>query len=221
MIEFIFCLHLPMRFCIIPVTAYQQNCSLLICEQTNKAAIVDPGGDIDTILKAIASESAIPESILITHGHLDHIGATAELAALLSIPVLGPHHDDQFWIDALAEQCRTLHFPACDSFTPSRWLSQGDIVKVGEAVLDVFHCPGHTPGHVVFVHRNSKLAIVGDVLFKGTIGRTDLPKGDFNTLIRSIKNNLWPLGGQFRFIPGHGPMSTFGKEMRNNPFVSI
>lgn len=208
-----------MRFCIIPVTAYQQNCSLLICEHTNKAAIVDPGGNIDIIIKAIDRENASPESILITHGHLDHIGATAELAALLSIPVIGPHHDDQFLIDAIPEQCRVFRFPACDSFIPSRWLSQGDMVKVGEQLLDVLHCPGHTPGHVVFVHRNTKLAIVGDVLFKGSIGRTDLPKGDFNTLINSIKNNLWPLGEQFSFIPGHGPMSTFGEEMRSNPFV--
>lgn len=208
-----------MRFCIIPVTAYQQNCSLLICEQSNKAAIVDPGGDIDIILRNIDRENVSPESILITHGHLDHIGATAELAARLSIPVIGPHQDDQFWIDAIHEQCRTFRFPTCDSFTPSRWLSQGDIVKVGEEELDIFHCPGHTPGHVVFVHRNTKLAIVGDVLFKGTIGRTDLPKGDFNALINSIKNKLWPLGEQFTFIPGHGPMSTFGNEMRSNPFV--
>ena len=210
-----------MRFCIIPVTSYQQNCSLLICEQSHKAAIVDPGGDIDIILKTIDKENVSPESILITHGHLDHIGATAELAALLSVPIIGPHRDDQFWIDAIPEQCRTFHFPACASFKPSRWLSQSDIVKVGEEILDVFHCPGHTPGHVVFVHRNTKLAIVGDVLFKGSIGRTDLPKGDFNTLINSIKNNLWPLGEQFAFIPGHGPMSTLGKEMRSNPFFRI
>ncbi len=210
-----------MRFCIIPVTSYQQNCSLLICEQSDKAAIVDPGGDIDMILKTIDRENVSLESILITHGHLDHIGATAELAALLSVPIIGPHRDDQFWIDAIPEQCRTFRFPVCDSFTPSRWLSQGDMVKVGEEILDVFHCPGHTPGHVVFVHRNAKLAIVGDVLFKGSIGRTDLPKGDFNTLITSIKNNLWPLGEQFAFIPGHGPMSTLGKEMRNNPFFRI
>ncbi|MGR9012359.1 MAG: MBL fold metallo-hydrolase [Gammaproteobacteria bacterium] len=208
-----------MRFCIIPVTSYRQNCSLLICNQSNKAAIIDPGGDIGLILKAIDRENAFPESILITHGHLDHIGATAELAALLSIPVIGPHREDQFLIDAIPSQCRTFRFPACDSFTPSRWLSQGDIVKVGEEVLDIFHCPGHTPGHVVFVHRNTKLAIVGDVLFKGSIGRTDLPKGDFATLINSIKNNLWTLGGEFAFIPGHGPMSTFGEEMHSNPYL--
>lgn len=209
-----------MRFCIIPVTAYQQNCSLLICEQSHKAAIVDPGGDIDLILQALDREKVSPESILITHGHLDHIGATAELAARLSIPVIGPHKDDQFWIDAIPEQCRTFGFPASDSFTPSRWLKQGDIVQVGEEILDILHCPGHTPGHVVFIQHNTKLAIVGDVLFKGSIGRTDLPKGNFNTLINSIGNNLWPLGEQFAFIPGHGPMSTFGEEMRSNPYVS-
>jgi len=221
MIKFVFCLYLAMQFRIIPVTSYQQNCSLLFCEKTHKAAIVDPGGDTDLILKAIAQEKVSPESILITHGHLDHIGATAELAALLSIPVIGPHQDDQFWIDAIPEQCRTFRFPACESFTPSRWLNQGDIVKVGEEILEVLHCPGHTPGHVVYVHRDTQLAIVGDVLFKGSIGRTDLPKGDFNTLINSIKNNLWTLGGQFTFIPGHGPMSTFGEEMRSNPYVGV
>jgi glyoxylase-like metal-dependent hydrolase (beta-lactamase superfamily II) len=210
-----------MRFCIIPVTSYQQNCSLLICKQSLKAAIVDPGGDIDLILKAIDREKVSPEAILITHGHLDHIGATAELSARLSIPVVGPHQDDQFWIDAIPAQCQTFRFPACEPFTPSRWLSQGDIIKIGEVELDVFHCPGHTPGHVVFVHRNTKLAIVGDVLFKGSIGRTDLPKGDFSTLIDSIKNTLWPLGEQVAFIPGHGPMSTFGEEMRNNPYVGV
>ncbi|MGZ5050889.1 MAG: MBL fold metallo-hydrolase [Methylobacter sp.] len=210
-----------MRFCIVPVTSYQQNCSLLICEKSNKAAIVDPGGDIDLILSAIDREQALPESILLTHGHLDHIGATAELAARLSIPVLGPHQDDQFWIDAIHEQCLTFRFPACESFTPTRWLNHGDTINVGEEVLEVLHCPGHTPGHVVFIHRDAKLAVVGDVLFKGSIGRTDLPKGDFHSLLDSINNKLWPLGEQFTFIPGHGPTSTFGEEMRSNPFVGI
>lgn len=219
MIESVLFHHFYMRFCIIPVTSYQQNCSLLICERTHKAAIVDPGGDIELILKTVDKENVSPESILITHGHLDHIGATAELADRLAIPIIGPHRDDQFWIDAIAQQCLSFGFPACASFTPSRWLNQGDVVMVGEEPLSVFHCPGHTPGHVVFVHLDTKLALVGDVLFKGSIGRTDLPKGDFKALINSIKNNLWPLGEQVRFIPGHGPMSTFGYEMRNNPYV--
>lgn len=210
-----------MRFCIVPVTSYQQNCSLLICEKSNKAAIVDPGGDIDRILAAVEREQISPEAILLTHGHLDHVGATAELAARLAIPVLGPHRDDRFWLDAIPEQCLTFRFPACETFTPTRWLNDGDTINVGEEVLEVLHCPGHTPGHVVFIHRNAKLAVVGDVLFKGSIGRTDLPKGDFHSLLDSIKNKLWPLGEQFSFIPGHGPTSTFGEEMRSNPFVGL
>lgn len=210
-----------MRFCIVPVTSYQQNCSLLICEKSNKAAIVDPGGDIGRILAAVEREQISPEAILLTHGHLDHVGATAELAAQLAIPVLGPHRDDRFWLDAIPEQCLTFRFPACETFTPTRWLNDGDTINVGEEVLEVLHCPGHTPGHVVFIHRNAKLAVVGDVLFKGSIGRTDLPKGDFHSLLDSIKNKLWPLGEQFTFIPGHGPTSTFGEEMRSNPFVGL
>lgn len=210
-----------MRFCIVPVTSYQQNCSLLICEKSNKAAIVDPGGDIGRILAAVEREQISPEAILLTHGHLDHVGATAELAARLAIPVLGPHRDDRFWLDAIPEQCLTFRFPACETFTPTRWLNDGDTINVGEEVLEVLHCPGHTPGHVVFIHRNAKLAVVGDVLFKGSIGRTDLPKGDFHSLLDSIKNKLWPLGEQFTFIPGHGPTSTFGEEMRSNPFVGL
>ena len=210
-----------MKYRIIPVTPYRQNCSLLICEQTGKAAIVDPGGDIELIQDAIAGQNATPECILITHGHLDHVGATAELAELLAIPVLGPHKDDQFWLDAIPSQCRSFGFPASKSFIPSHWLSQGDVVGVGEEKLEVLHCPGHTPGHVVFFHRASKLALVGDVLFRGSIGRTDLPKGDYKTLIHSIKNRLWPLGKEVAFIPGHGPMSTFGEEMQSNPFVKI
>lgn len=210
-----------MRFRIIPVTSYQQNCTLLICEQTHQAAVVDPGGDIGLILNAIKQEQVSLESILITHGHLDHVGATAELAEKLDVPIIGPHQEDLFWLQDIPSQCRAFGFPPSKTFVPNRWLKQGDVVNVGEAVLDVFHCPGHTPGHVVFVNRESKLAVVGDVLFKGSIGRTDLPKGDFKTLIHSIQNNLWPLGKDIAFIPGHGPMSTFGDEMRSNPFVHV
>jgi len=210
-----------MRFRIIPVTSYQQNCSLLICKQTQKAAIVDPGGDIGLILKAIAEEQATVESILITHGHLDHVGATAELAAKLSVPVYGPQQEDEFWLEAIPAQAKSFGFPVCKSFIPDLWLSQGDVVKVGDSTLDVFHCPGHTPGHVVFVNQTTKLALVGDVLFKGSIGRTDLPRGDYDTLIDSIQNKLWPLGEDIAFVPGHGPMSTFGYEMRTNPYVRV
>ncbi len=209
-----------MKYIIIPVTPYQQNCTLLICEQTGKAAVVDPGGDVDLILNALDKTEAEPEKIFLTHGHLDHIGASAELAKMFSIPIEGPHHDDQFWIEALPSQCQTFGFPPCDPFIPDCWLHQGDKVTFGNLTLDVIHCPGHTPGHIVFYHQPSRLALVGDVLFKGSIGRTDFPKGDFHALIASIKNRLWPLGDEIRFIPGHGPMSTFGEEKRTNPFVS-
>ncbi|MFA5984863.1 MAG: MBL fold metallo-hydrolase [Methylococcaceae bacterium] len=210
-----------MQYRIIPVTTYQQNCTLLICNQSRKAAVVDPGGDIELILEHVAGENVQLESILLTHGHLDHIGAAAVLASQLGIPILGPHPDDQFWMDAIPMQCQMFNFPIIGAFLPTRWLYQGDTVKVGLAELDVLHCPGHTPGHVVFLHKASKLALVGDVLFKGTIGRTDFPKGDYNCLINSIQQNLWPLGKDIAFIPGHGPMSTFGEEMRSNPFVKV
>jgi len=212
---------MSLKFSIIPVTSYQQNCTLLICEKTNKAAIVDPGGDIDIILNAIKEEKAIVESILLTHGHLDHVGGVTELAQKLSVPVEGPHIEDKFWLDALPSQSKTFGFPHCDSFIPNHWLNDGDTVTVGEQTLKVIHCPGHTPGHIVFFHEQSKIALVGDVLFNGSVGRTDFPKGNFDTLIASIKNNLWPLGKDVRFIPGHGPTSTFAVEMQSNPYVSI
>jgi len=212
---------MSLRFVIIPVTSYQQNCSLLICEKTNKAAIVDPGGDIDTILAVIKEEKVTPEIILVTHGHLDHAGGVAELADQLSLPIEGPQQEDIFWLDAFPSQIQTFGFPHCNRFTPTRWLNDGDTVKVGEQTIEVIHCPGHTPGHVIFFHPQSKLAVVGDVLFNGSIGRTDFPKGSFDTLIGSIKEKLWPLGKDIKFIPGHGPMSTFGQEMKSNPYVSI
>jgi len=208
-----------MRFTIIPVTPFQQNCSLLICEQTHKAAVVDPGGDIPLILKQVSKENITLQSILVTHGHLDHIGAVKELAEQLSLPIFGPQIEDDFWIQALPEQCNTYGLPAGSPFIPDHWLQDGDIVEVGKEQLQVIHCPGHTPGHIVFFNSPARLAVVGDVLFKGSIGRTDFPKGDYQTLISSIRNKLWPLGEDVAFIPGHGPMSTFGEEMRSNPFV--
>lgn len=208
-----------MKYRIIPVTAYQQNCSLLICQQTNKAALIDPGGDIDVLLAAVKQEGVELESILVTHGHLDHVGGVAELAEKLTLPIIGPQQADDFWIKNLPEQVRVFGFPHSDSFTPTRWLNDGDTVKVGEEVLQVIHCPGHTPGHVVYFSETARVAWVGDVLFKGSIGRTDFPKGDHQTLINSIKNKLWPLGTDVAFVPGHGPMSTFGEEMLNNPYV--
>jgi len=208
-----------MKYRIIPVTAYQQNCSLLICQQTNKAALIDPGGDIELLLAAIKQEGVELESILVTHGHLDHVGGVAELAEKLTLPIIGPHQADDFWIQNLPEQIRVFDFPHSNSFTPNRWLNDGDTVKVGDEVLQVIHCPGHTPGHVVYFSEASKVAWVGDVLFKGSIGRTDFPKGNHQTLINSIKNKLWPLGTDVAFVPGHGPMSTFGEEMLNNPYV--
>lgn len=210
-----------MRFVIIPVTFFQQNCTLLICNKTDKAAIVDPGGDIDLILAAVDKAQVDVESILLTHGHLDHIGATRELMDKLQIPVQGPHVEDQFLIQNILTQSQRFGLPACESFIPTAWLNDGDIITVGENQLRVIHCPGHTPGHVVYYHAESNLALVGDVLFRGSIGRTDLPKGDFSTLTAAIKQKLWPLGKDVRFIPGHGPLSTFGEEMRSNPYVGI
>ncbi len=212
---------MSIRYLIIPVTSYQQNCSILICDKTNKAAIVDPGGDIDMILNRLDLENVEAEVILVTHAHLDHVGAVAELASRLSLPIEGPQIDDQFWIDIIPQQIEIFGFPHCEGFTPNRWLKDGDTVSVGEQTLQVIHCPGHTPGHIVFFDMGSKLAVVGDVIFKGSIGRTDFPKGNHATLINSIKNKLWSLGKDVKFIPGHGPMSTFGEEMKSNPYVGI
>ena len=208
-----------MKIAVIPVTPFQQNCTLLVCEQTMRGAVVDPGGDIDKILDAVAQIGLALEKIFLTHGHMDHAGATAELAGRLNLPIEGPHIGDKFWIDGIPEQSKRFGLAPAKSFTPDRWLNDGDHVQFGAITLDVYHCPGHTPGHVIFFDPASKIAQVGDVLFHGSIGRSDLPGGDHDTLIRSIKQKLWPLGSDVVFVPGHGPLSTFGEERRSNPFV--
>lgn len=211
---------MSLKYRVIPVTPFEQNCTLLWCTETHKAAVVDPGGDLDRIRAAAKAEGVTLEKILLTHAHIDHAGGTAELAKSEGLPIEGPHKEDNFWIQGLAMQAQMFGFPAPEVFTPNRWLEDGDTVTVGNETLEVLHTPGHTPGHVVFFHRGSRLAQVGDVLFNGSIGRTDFPKGDYNTLIHSIREKLFPLGDDVSFICGHGPMSTFGQERATNPFVS-
>jgi len=208
-----------MRVAIVPVTPLQQNCSLIWCTATMKGALVDPGGDLDRLKEALAKTGVTLEKILVTHGHLDHCGMAGELAKELGVPIEGPHEEDRFWIAQLDDDGPRWNMEA-HSFEPDRWLENGDKVTVGELELDVYHCPGHTPGHVVFHHAPSQFAVVGDVLFQGSIGRTDFPRGDLRTLIDSITGRLWPLGDETTFVPGHGPVSTFGDERRSNPFVS-
>jgi len=209
-----------MKFGIIPVTAYQQNCSLVWDENTMEAAVIDPGGDIARIEAALNKTKTKLTKIWCTHGHLDHVGAVQDVADRFGVPIEGPHIEDKFWIDDLPRWCEMAGFPPARAFTPTRWLNEGDTVSVGAETFQVLHCPGHTPGHVVFYHQGGRLAIVGDVLFQGSIGRTDFPKGDHDTLISSIRNKLWPLGDDVQFVPGHGPMSTFGDERATNPFVA-
>jgi hydroxyacylglutathione hydrolase len=205
---------------IIPVTPFQQNCTLLWDAQTMRGALVDAGGEVPRLLDAVQRHGVTLEKLLVTHGHLDHVGVVADIAEQLGLPIEGPHEDDRFWIELLPDAARQYGFPPSRSFEPTRWLRHGDQVTVGGLTLDVIHCPGHTPGHVVFYHAPSQLALVGDVLFQGSIGRTDFPRGNHADLIRSIRERLFPLGDSISFVPGHGPISTFGAERRENPFVS-
>ncbi|TNE45577.1 MAG: MBL fold metallo-hydrolase [Sphingomonadales bacterium] len=208
----------PLRAAIIPVTPLQQNCTLLWCTATGRGAFVDPGGDLDRLKRAAADQGVVIEKILVTHGHIDHCGEAGVLAQELGVPIEGPHEADRFWISRLEEDGKSYGI-AGRPFEPQRWLQDGDKVTVGDLVLDVIHCPGHTPGHVVFYHAPSRLAIVGDVLFQGSIGRTDFPLGNHQDLIDAITGKLWPLGDDVAFVPGHGPMSSFGHERASNPFV--
>jgi len=203
----------------IPVTPFQQNCSLLWCDQTQAAAVIDPGGDLDEVLAEAQRLGLKLEQIWLTHAHIDHAGAAGELAQQLGLPIIGPHPGDQFWIDALAQQSQMFGFPQARPFTPTRWLHDGDTVTLGQSTLQVRHCPGHTPGHVVFYSPEIGRAFVGDVLFAGSIGRTDFPQGDHEQLLASIRERLWPMGDATVFIPGHGPESSFGRERRSNPYV--
>jgi glyoxylase-like metal-dependent hydrolase (beta-lactamase superfamily II) len=209
-----------LQYLTVPVTPFQQNCSLVWCDQTLQAAVIDPGGDLPRILAEVKRLGLKLEQIWLTHAHIDHAGGTAELSKQLDLPIIGPHPADQFWIDGLAEQGKRFGFPHAEVFTPTRWLKDGDTVSIGKSTLQVRHCPGHTPGHVVFYSADANRAFVGDVLFAGSIGRTDFPQGDHDTLIASIKQRLWPMGDQTVFIPGHGPESSFGRERRSNPYVA-
>ena len=208
-----------MRYAIIPVTPFQQNCTLFWCENSGEGVVIDHGGEVDRILAVAEKEGIKLVKVLVTHGHIDHAGAVADLAERLQVPIEGPQLEDRFWIERMPQQSAMFGFPAVRSFEPTRWLEDGDQVRFGDITLDVLHCPGHTPGHIVFYHAPSRLAQVGDVIFQGSIGRTDFPRGDHDTLIASIRTKLFPLGDEVEFIPGHGPMSNFGEERRFNPFV--
>ncbi|MCG8100769.1 MAG: MBL fold metallo-hydrolase [Candidatus Thiodiazotropha taylori] len=209
-----------MQYKVIPVTPFEQNCTLFWCENTRAAAIIDPGGESQRLTAILEDLELKPEMILLTHGHLDHAGGAVELAERLGVPLHGPHKEDAFWLDNMDQQAEMFGFGDARKCTPDQWLEDGDQVSLGDEKLEVIHCPGHTPGHIIFFPRESRVAQVGDVLFKGSIGRTDFPRGDHQALLRSIRERLWPLGDDVRFIPGHGPDSTFGEERQTNPFVA-
>ena len=201
------------------VTPFEQNASILFCSETNKCAIVDPGGDIHILLELLKNHNLVPERVLLTHGHIDHAGGATEISEILNVEIHGPHIDDKFLLDGLQKQGEMFGLQS-KNCNPDKWLDEGDVVTVGNEKLDVYFCPGHTPGHIIFFNKKGNLALVGDVLFNGSIGRTDLPGGNYQQLIDSVKNKLWPLGDNVDFIPGHGPVSTFKAERSSNPFVS-
>ncbi|WP_373938536.1 MBL fold metallo-hydrolase [Vibrio kanaloae] len=210
---------MSLKYQVVPVTSFSQNCSIVWCDETMEGIVVDPGGDVQQLAAIIEELGVKVVNLVLTHGHLDHVGGTVPLAEILKVSIVGPHKADNFWLQGLENQSQMFGFPLCKAFEPNTWLDEGDKVTFGNQVIDVFHTPGHTPGHVVLFSEQARLAFVGDVLFNGAIGRTDFPQGDFNTLIDSIKTKLWPLGNDVTFVPGHGPESTFGRERASNPFV--
>jgi len=209
----------PLRAALVPVTPFQQNCAIIWCTATRVGAVVDPGGDVERIRAAVTETGAEIDKILLTHGHIDHAGGAAELAEALGVPVIGPHRDDDWLLQGLAEQGAQYGLAGARAVTPDRWLEEGDTVEVGEVSFEVLHCPGHTPGHVVFINREIGFGIFGDVLFQGSIGRTDFPRGSHEDLINAIRTKLLPLPDDFFFVCGHGPASTIGHERAHNPFL--
>ena len=210
----------PIGALIAPVTPLQQNCTLVWCTATRKAALIDPGGEVDGLIQLVQSRGLELSKVWVTHGHLDHCGGAAELRDKTGCPIEGPHPDDRFWIETIEASAADWGMRGARGFEPDRWLQDGDRVELGKTAFEVLHCPGHTPGHVILFHRQARFAQVGDVLFQGAIGRWDFPRGNYDDLIASITGKLWPLGDDVQFVPGHGPMSSFGAERRSNPFVS-
>ena len=209
-----------LRAGVIPVTPFQQNCTILFDEETKVGVVVDPGGEVDRIRAAIEENGIAVEAIWLTHGHIDHAGGAMDLKEALGVPLIGPHEDDRDLLSNLENQARMFGLDqSVRNVTPDRYLTEGETVSFGDHVFEVFHCPGHAPGHVVFFNRDARFAHVGDVLFNGSIGRTDLPGGDHDALIRSIKDKLLPLGDDIGFLCGHGPGGRFGEERRSNPFL--
>jgi hydroxyacylglutathione hydrolase len=208
-----------LKVTVVPVTPFAQNCSIVACTATDLAAIVDPGGDLPRIMEAIAQLGVTPEKILLTHGHIDHAGAAADLADALSVPIEGPHEADAFLLAGLAEQGKRFGITEARNVTPTRWFTEGDSVTVGKLTFDVLHVPGHTPGHLVFVAEPERFALVGDTLFAGSVGRTDFPYGSHDQLITGIKTKLLPLGDDVTILPGHGAASTIGAERSGNGFL--
>lgn len=210
----------PIQIMIIPVTGFQQNCSLIWNRNTMKGAVVDPGGDVPMIRQAIEDNGVEVEKIVLTHGHIDHIGGADELAKALCVPVEGPHEADKPLIDRVADQAAQFGMGEAKPVNPDKWMDEGDVLEMAGRRFDVYHCPGHSPGHLVFIDTELRLAISGDVLFAGSIGRTDLPGGNHAALIQSITTKLLPLGDDISFLPGHGPASTFGHERQTNPYLT-
>ncbi len=209
-----------LRYQIIPVTSYQQNCSLLWCDQSHQAALIDPGGDVPLLLDTIKEKKLDLKQIWLTHGHLDHVGGTDEIATKTHAQIIGPNKEDFFWLDILQQQCEMFNFIKVNNFTPDQWLNEGDTLTLGNETFDVLQTPGHTPGHIVIVHHDTKTVWVGDVLFKQSIGRTDFPRGSHDDLIASIKNKLFTLPDDYQFIPGHGPGGSLKDEALSNPFLN-